>query len=291
MRMTAAVADVASRLRQAGIEASRWEARLLIGQAADAGQEAVIGFPERTLSAAQLQALEHLVTRRLRREPVSRIRGWREFWSLRFRLTPATFDPRPDSETVVLTALDLVGNRAAELRVLDLGVGTGCLLLSLLHELPRAGGVGVDRNAGVLAVAAANAKALGVADRAVFALGDWGEDIRGPFDLIVCNPPYVPSSSIDELSPEVLGYDPRLALDGGADGLDCYRALAPDVARLLGARGCAVIEVGLGQVDAVAVILMAAGLSPASRVLDLAGVARCVVVRGPAPTKSDRREG
>jgi release factor glutamine methyltransferase len=215
------------------------------------------------------------VRRRAAGEPLSRLRGAREFWSLDFALSPETLDPRPESETLVAAALDAVPDRAARLRLLDLGTGTGCLLLALLSELPNAWGLGIDRAAGAAATARANAVALGLASRAAFIVGDWGEALRGGFDFVVSNPPYIPSADIPALAPEVR-HDPLRALDGGPDGLDAYRALAPDLARLL--RGTALIELGAGQAPAAARIMRTAGLDVRGTRPDLAGIDRCLVL-------------
>jgi release factor glutamine methyltransferase len=181
---------------------------------------------------------------------VARLTGVREFWSLPFRVTPDTLEPRPDSETVVeaaLAALDAAGvPRQRPLGLLDLGTGTGCLLLALLRELPAAWGLGVDISPGACAAAAANARSLGLARRARFRPGDWGRGLDGGFDLVVANPPYVSDGEIATLQPEVALHEPRSALAGGPDGLAGHRALAPHVARLLGDGGVAVVEFGAG---------------------------------------------
>jgi release factor glutamine methyltransferase len=253
----------ARELREIGVEDARREARLLLEHCAGG-------------AGAELAAL---IERRRNREPVSQILGQWEFWSLPFFVTSATLTPRPDTETLVQAALDLTPDRAASLRLLDLGTGSGCLLLALLHELPAARGLGIDQSPEALAVARRNAEALGLAGRADFALGDWAAGIAGSFDLIVSNPPYIPHDEIPRLMPEVSQHEPRLALDGGADGLDCYRALAPQIAARLAPGGYALLEVGAGQAPAVVAILAAAGLQPAGVRADLAGRERCVKVR------------
>jgi len=273
-----ALAAAAAGLDRAGVAAARREARLLLGAALGLGPEAIIAHPERPLSAAEADRFATLVQRRSRREPLSRILGRREFWGLEFRVTADTLDPRPDSETVVQAALDAVTDRQGPLTVLDLGTGTGCLLLALLSELPRARGLGIDASAAAVETACDNATALGLAGRAAFAVGDWGRGVAGPFNLIVTNPPYVATGEVERLAPEVVRYEPRSALDGGADGMDRYRALAPDLTRLLAAMGRAVVEIGDGQADAVAAILAAAGLREVERRADLAGIVRCLTV-------------
>lgn len=279
--LSAALSEAAQRLRRAGIEDARHEARLLLGHALGLRPEAIIAYPDRGLSAAERDQFTRFVERRSRREPLSHILGRREFWSLPFQVTADTLDPRPDSETVVQAALDTVVDRAATLRILDLGTGTGCLLLALLSELPRATGLGVDRNPAAVELARTNARALGLADRARFVLGEWGKGLNENFGLIVTNPPYIPDGDFQYLAPEVALYEHPLALAGGPDGLDSYRAMAPDLRRLLTQEGRAVVEVGLGQADQVRDIFAAAGLRELRRVKDLGGVERCLVL-GPA---------
>jgi len=275
-----AVAEVAGRLAGAGIGESRREARLLVAAATGLSNASVVAYPERGLSDAERRRLAMLVERRAGREPISRILGWREFWSLRFAIGPDTLDPRPDSETLVEAALEFA-DRAGPLRVLDLGTGSGCLLLAVLSERPLAEGLGIDLDPGALAVAAANAQALGLAGRARFRQGDWGEGIAGRFDVILCNPPYVPSGMIAGLQPEVVGFDPPLALSGGPDGLAAYRRLAAWLPRLLAAGGRAFVEIGAGQADEVVPVLAAGGLRPLEGRSDLAGIVRCLAFEGP----------
>ena len=272
--------DAAARsLAAAGVPEPRLEARVLLGRALDTGREALLGYPERSITPAQREALEAAVERRRAREPTAYILGEREFWSLGFLVGRDTLIPRPDSETVVEAALAAVADRTAALSVLDLGTGSGCLLLALLSELPGARGVGVDVSAGALKVARANAARLGCAERAHFLCGDWGGALGGRWDLIVANPPYLDGAEIDALAPEIAAFEPRVALCGGAGALACYRALAPDVARLLAPRGAAVLEVGAGHAATVAAVLADHGLAEAGRRRDLAGIERCVVVR------------
>ncbi|MFQ5783766.1 MAG: peptide chain release factor N(5)-glutamine methyltransferase [Alphaproteobacteria bacterium] len=268
----------AGTLRAAGLPEARREAQVLLGHALGGGRETVIGHPERRLSAAERAAFATLVARRRAREPAAYILGEREFWSLPFGVSRDTLIPRPDSETVVETALAFA-DRDAPLRLLDLGAGSGCLLLALLSELPHAGGIGVDLSAGALATARDNAARLGLAERARFVRGDWGRALGGRFDLIVANPPYIAAADLDGLAPEVARFEPRTALSPGADGLAGYRALAPDVARLLAADGLAVIEVGDGQAGRVAAIMAARRLDEVARRRDLAGIERCLCFR------------
>ena len=210
---------------------------------------------------------------------MAHILGRREFWSLAFKVTADTLDPRPDSETLVQAVLDQVPDRSAALRLADFGTGTGCLLLALLHELPNATGVGVDVSAAALAVAAENADALGLAQRASFHRGNWDDGIDPGFDIVLSNPPYIPSGDIAGLQPEVASFEPRLALDGGSDGLDAYRRLGPAAMRLLVPGGLAAFEIGLGQGDSVRRIMAAAGLRHIATARDLGAVERCVLFR------------
>jgi release factor glutamine methyltransferase len=263
----------------AALIGDRREARLAVAAALRLDAAAIMGWPERPVDAAARRCALDFARRRADGEPLARLTGRREFWSLSFRLSPDTLDPRPDSETVVAAALDLVGDRAAPLRLLDFGTGTGCLLLALLSELPNAVGIGVDRARGAATTARANAAALGLAARAAFVVADWGAALDGRFDLVVANPPYIPRRDIAGLA-RAIRYDPVLALDGGHDGLDAYRALAPELARLLG--GIAVLEVGAGQVSAVARLMSAAGLDVGGTTADLAGIERCLILRQPS---------
>jgi release factor glutamine methyltransferase len=267
----------AARLAEAGIDGALREARLLLQAAADIPIATQIAFPERAVDAAAAARLQELVARRGKREPMAHILGRREFWSLSFKVTADTLDPRPDSETLVQAILDRIADRSARLRLVDFGTGTGCLLLALLHELGNAMGVGVDASPAALAVAQENAQALGLTGRASFHRGDWDVGIAPDFDIVLSNPPYIPRDEIAALQPEVACFEPRLALDGGKDGLDAYRILAPAAVRLLTAGGLAAFEVGQGQSDSVIAIGQAARLRHIATVADLAAVKRCVL--------------
>ena len=246
LRETLAVA--AARLTAAGVERPRLDARLLVGAALGLGREAMAARPERRLDARQRDAVEALVRRREAREPVGRILGFREFWSLDFALAPATLEPRPDSETLIEAALDAFTDRAAALSVVDLGSGSGCLLLALLSEFPNATGIGVDVAAEAVDAAAANARRLGLAARARFSVDDWGRGLAGRHDCILANPPYIRSSDLAGLAPEI-AYDPQAALDGGPDGLSGIARVMEAAARLLAPGGRAFVEIGAGQGD------------------------------------------
>lgn len=226
-------------------------------------------------------ALSPLLTRRVAREPLALILGSREFWSLNFAVSPDTLIPRPESETLIEAALAAFQSRPAR-SVLDLGTGTGCLLLAALSEFRSAFGVGVDRSPAAAALAKRNATALGLADRAWLVCGDWAEAVASRFDLVLCNPPYIPTSVIGGLMPEVARYEPRAALDGGPDGLTAYRHLLPALSRFLQAHGVAVLELGAGQANSVGALARQAGLVVDFR-HDLAGIARAVVLRQALP--------
>jgi release factor glutamine methyltransferase len=277
-RIGEAVARAASELARGGVPESRREARLLVALAAGLDAATVLGYPERPLESAAASRLQHMLGRRVAREPISRVIGRREFWSLDFALTPATLDPRPDSETLVAAALERIPDRQAAFSVLDLGTGSGCLLLALLSELPKAFGLGLDLAPEAAVAAHRNAKAMSLDSRAFFAVSQWAAAIGGGFDVVLANPPYVPAREIDGLAPEVALYEPRLALDGGPDGLRAYRELAPDLGRLLKPSAFAVVEVGDGQASLAAAIFAASGLDVAARHRDLNGIERCLVV-------------
>jgi release factor glutamine methyltransferase len=275
---------VGAALRAAGLDTPDLDARVLVGHALGLDQ-AALAAAERVLTAHEAAALEALAARRLAREPVARIVGHKEFWGLRIGVSAATLVPRPETETVVeaaLAAVDAARRRGAALRIADLGTGSGALLLALLSELPQAFGVGTDVSCAALALARHNAARTGLAGRAAFVASDFGAALSGGFDLVVSNPPYVRGHEIAALAPEVRDHDPRVALDGGPDGLAGYRVLAADANRLLGLGGHLVVELGLGAAADVAALFSAAGLAAAPPRADLAGVARALTVHPPA---------
>ncbi len=267
------------RFRQGGVEQARLDARLLLAHALNVDAGWVFTHPEHELSAEQEASVERAAVRRLDREPVSRIIGRREFWGLDFQLSPATLDPRPDTETVVEAVLAQFPDRRSPLGILDLGTGTGCILLSLLTEFPQAHGLGIDLNPGAVATATINAVALDLAARCEMRAGNWCDGMADGqrFDVIVSNPPYIEDGVIAGLEPEVARFDPRLALTGGADGLDAYRALALCVGSRLTPGGIAAFEVGAGQAADVSALLRHAGLHVIAVRRDIAGVERCVI--------------
>lgn len=266
----------AARLEAAGVQEARRDARLLLAEALGVEAHRLILEPHTAVPPEAEARFEMFVTARADRLPVSRILGRREFWGLTFRLSPATLDPRPDSETLVEAVLKAFPDRAASLRVLDFGTGTGCLLLAVLSEYPAASGLGIDKAAEAVATARENAEALGLGARAGFRSGDWGEGLEGAFDVILSNPPYIEAGVVPGLAPEVARHDPLLALAGGADGLDAYRALMPHVARLLAPGGHAFLELGQGQEKDVSDIAASCGLLRRAAHTDLAGIARCL---------------
>lgn len=282
MSRAAAREALAERFHAANIDAPLREASLLIRAASGLRAADLIADPDAPLGESALR-IEALAQRRERGEPLSRIMGRREFWSLELTVSPDVLDPRPETETLVEAALARMAERRAEaLRVLDLGVGSGALLCALLTELPAAQGVGVDRSPAAAGVARANLEALGLAQRAQIRVGDWATGLDGPFDLIVSNPPYIRSGDIAALAPEVRDHDPHLALDGGADGLEAYRGLAPQIARLLAPKGWFLLEVGAGQAEDVAAIAVQAGLVDVETFADLSGIPRVVAGRARA---------
>ena len=281
-----ALVAAARTLREGGIATASLDGRLLLCHASGLTHEALIARNREALSPEAAALLEGYVARRLQGEPVSRIKGNKEFYGRRFEVDAHTLDPRSDTETLIEAALDLIARKGWQgrpLRLLDLGTGSGCILLTLLAELPQAEGVGTDISEGALRCAAGNAKLLGLTDRAHFIVTDWLDGVSGRFDLILSNPPYIASAEIAGLAREVAGYDPRLALDGGADGLDAYRRIAQRAPGALRERGQLVVEIGATQAEAVANLFRAAGLGVEGDGLrfDLAGRARCVLARSP----------
>jgi release factor glutamine methyltransferase len=275
---------LASAFRAAGIATPELDARVLVGHALGLDPTVIAAADQRSLSDGEANTIAALAARRLAHEPVARIRGRKEFWSLDLRVTPDVLVPRPETETIVEAALAALGERLRnnELRIADLGTGSGALLIALLSELPRAFGVATDRSIKALEVARENARAHGVAPRAAFVGCDYGAALGGGYDLIVTNPPYVRSHDIAELPSEVRDHDPKLALDGGTDGLDAHRTIAADAERLLSREGLIIAECGFGQADAIAMLFVNAGLSvPQPPRADLSGIPRAIVAINP----------
>ena len=272
------LARAAATLAAAGIEQPRREARLLaahlLGMTAG-----TLPDPAGTVDAVAFAAL---VSRRAAREPLAFITGRRGFWTLDLAVSPDTLVPRPDSETLIEAALAALPSRAAVADILDLGTGTGCLLLAALSEFPAAFGVGADLSPAAARLAAGNARSSGFAGRAAFLAGDWAAALRGRFDLILCNPPYIESAAIAGLMPEVGRHEPARALDGGQAGLDAYARIMPTLPALLKRGGIAVFELGAGQLQAVSGLARQAGLTHIAVQDDLGGVPRALVLGLPA---------
>jgi release factor glutamine methyltransferase len=271
---------IAQSFKAAGIESPEVDARALLGRALRLDRAQLITQADRILERREVDAASALAARRLKREPVARILGRKEFWSLPLDVTPDVLVPRPETETVVEAALDFVvrgGLRMERLRLLDIGTGSGALLLALLGELPATTGIGTDISQAALNVAGGNAARLGFSDRCTFVACNIAAGVSGPFDIVVSNPPYVVRVEIATLAPEVSHYDPPLALDGGNDGLDAYRAIAADAVRLLAPGGRLIVELGAGQEPPVRALFTKAGLSVAGARKDLAGIERALI--------------
>ncbi len=289
LKAGATIAEACDKLgqafRQTGIEDALADARILVAHALSLTRAQLLAQSDRELEPREVDAISARAARRLRREPVSRILGSREFWGLKLEVTPAVLDPRPDTETIVEAALDWVttrGLRNERQRVLDIGTGSGALLVALLSELPNAVGIGTDLSVEALSIARINAQRHELASRCHFICCDVAAALRDPFELIVSNPPYIATNEIERLAPEVRDHDPRLALDGGADGLDAYRAIAGDARRLLAERGRLIVELGQGQSDMVSQLFTQAGLAveEAPR-RDLSGINRALSASTP----------
>jgi release factor glutamine methyltransferase len=276
-----------ARLRTDTIDSAELDARILVGAVLSLDLTGMIAAAERRITTAEAARLEDATRRRVAGEPVARIVGSREFWGLTLRLSAATLVPRPDTETVVELALEMLrppADQERRLRIADIGTGSGAILLALLSELPDAYGVGTDINVAALQTASGNAVQLEMASRAAFVACDYAAALSGAFDLIVSNPPYIRSADIPGLSIEVRDYDPLDALDGGTDGLDAYRALIPQAARLLAPGGALVVEAGHGQSGEIQGLIDAAGLTcEQPPKADLAGIRRAVAGRKKPP--------
>ncbi|WP_343565448.1 peptide chain release factor N(5)-glutamine methyltransferase [Kiloniella sp. b19] len=272
----------ADRLVVAGLDGARLDARLLLAHALGKEQPYVMAYPEVLLESDQQQVFKDAINRRCDREPVSRIVGEREFWSLPFGISPHTLDPRPDSETLVEAVCDYLQERRLEagmsgedsFRLLDLGTGSGCLLLALLHENPDATGLGVDISPPALAQAQENAMRLGLDERADFLIGSWCDSLAGDWDVILSNPPYIPDADRSWMERDVLDYDPHSALFAGDEGLDCYRILVPQAFERLKRGGLLAVEIGRGQDSAVQRLMEQNGFELLEPVADLGGIVR-----------------
>ncbi len=265
----------------ADIETPEADARLLLAHALRLDRTQLIAQNDHILDLREIDAVSVLAARRLKREPVARILGVKEFWSLPLAVTPDVLVPRPETETVVEAALDAFESsrtKMEKLRILDIGTGTGALLLALLAELPKAVGLGTDISGAAIAVARENAERNSLAARCSLIVCDIAAGVQGKFDLVVSNPPYVARGDIAALAPEVRAYDPAVALDGGNDGLDAYRAIVVEAHRLLAPGGRLIVETGAGQEAAVAALFSNAGLRTTAARKDLAGIPRALSI-------------
>ena len=270
---------IARQLEAADVDSVRLDARLLVGAATGETAAGLIARPQRRLSAQEADILRGMVARRCAREPIAQILGSREFWSLEFEVSASVLTPRPDSETIIEAACRHIPAPDRPFRVLDLGTGSGCLLLALLHEFPAASGVGVDIGAAAVTLARRNSDRLGVGARAAFVVGDWADSIAGRFDVVMSNPPYIATAEIAGLAPEVAHYEPLSALDGGRDGLDAYHAILPLTSTFLAPGGIALFEIGAGRHEAICSLASACGLAIVALEADIAGIARVAILR------------
>ncbi len=280
MRLDSLMADARTRLRAAGLDTPDIDARLLVEWATGKTRLDLISAPEQLVDAAAIATLSDALDRRAKGEPVHRIMSAREFFGLPFRLSPETLEPRPDTEALVelvIPALEVLAEQEGTLELLDMGTGTGAIIISLLHRFERARGVGLDMAEGALAMARINAIANGVGDRFAALKSDWFQNVSGRFHLIVSNPPYIPHDDIAGLSREVREHDPLAALDGGADGLNFYRALAQKAADHLYRDGMVAVEIGAGQFQDVEALFESAGFSLAGHASDLGGHRRAML--------------
>ena len=280
------IATATKRLTKAGIDGASKEAWLLLGKATGRDRISLLALASDSLDETAREQFFNLVDRREGREPIAQIIGEKEFWSLPFIVSKDVLCPRPDSESLIEMALDLArpimgkpSTTDQPYRLLDFGTGSGCLVLSLLSELPSAFAIGVDRSLEALDIAKANGERLGLSSRIGWLAADWGTPLDGTFDLIVSNPPYIRTDDWRDLAPDVRLFEPTTALKAGKDGLDAYRRLAPDVRRLLAPNGIACFEHGEGQADAITNIMADAGLATIEHRKDLAGIDRCLAVK------------
>ncbi len=275
---TSLLTRLSAQLRAAGIEQPRREARLLLAFSLRCRIETLLLRDQ--ITEIEAEAAQNLVARRAAHEPLAFLTGHANFWSLTLAVSPATLIPRADSETLIEAALAQFPQRDDVTRILDLGTGTGALLLAALTEFPAAIGLGIDRIAAAAALARANAQALGLAQRSHFIVADWAAPLAGSFDLILANPPYIPSADLPGLMPDVAQYEPASALDGGGDGLEAYRAILADLPHRLAPRGAAILECGLGQAAPLRAMADAAGFATATR-HDLATIPRALIITWP----------
>lgn len=266
-------------LQKAHVESASLDARLLLEHATGLAREQLIADMQMMLSDAQYAAYMRLIEARAARKPLAQLTGKREFWKNIFKVTHDTLDPRPDSEALIESVLARFGDHEKPLSLLDLGTGSGCLLLTLLKEYPLMQGVGVDISPAALMVAKENAMALGLGSRVKFVQSHWFAQVEGLFDLVISNPPYIATDDIARLAPEVALYEPKLALDGGSDGLDAYREIFAGLKARLKPEGMAFMEIGMGQQRDIESMAGQAGFEMLGVAADMAGIARCVVIK------------
>lgn len=267
------------KLQQERISSASLDARILLEYVLGVSREQLLFSLDLTMTQVQYENLEDLVNKRSKRQPIAQLIGKREFWGMNFAVSTDTLDPRPDSETLIEAVLERITNRADSLRVLDLGTGTGCLLLALLSELPASTGVAADFCKNALAVATQNAKNLNLDSRAKFIVSNWCENVEGEFDIILANPPYIPTAIIPTLDPEVSEFEPMLALDGGEDGFNCYRSIMKSLPKVLAKTGFAAFEIGMGQQKGLEILAQENGLEISSVRKDLGGITRSIIIQ------------
>ncbi len=282
LTLAAVLASARLKLARTGTESAALDARVLMGHVTGLTPEQLILEDRRDLDREERSRFDDLVERRKTGEPVAYLVGEKEFFGLRFKVSPETLIPRPDTETLVETILAWCRGLGHPPRILDLGTGSGAILLALVHSCDGASGVGVDRSSGALDVARLNAGNLGLKARAQFVQGNWTKGIDGAFDIIVTNPPYIKSAEMRELMPDVANFEPPGALDGGPDGLEPLRTIARDVTRLFSRSGLFCAEIGPGHAETAKTILREAGLQEIECVPDLNGILRCITARAPA---------
>ncbi|MEZ5690564.1 MAG: peptide chain release factor N(5)-glutamine methyltransferase [Rickettsiales bacterium] len=266
-------------LQEERIQTASIDARVLLEHVLRVSREELLFSFDLLMDEEQYYYYQELLKKRVKGFPVAKLIGNRQFWGIDFSVNNYTLDPRPDSETVIESALAYIENRASVIRVLDLGTGSGCLLISLLSELPSASGVGVDCCDNALSVARKNAVSAGVADRVEFFRSNWCANVNDKFDVVLANPPYIPSAVIERLEPDVKDYEPMLALDGGSDGLSCYRDILKELPEFMNDGGIAVFEIGIGQEEDFGKIATGHGFDIAGFRKDLSGITRCVILR------------
>ena len=269
-----------SLLKETEVEEPGLTAKLLICHVLGIERLELLVNPLRIVTEEETQKILELVSERSKGKPLSRIKGHREFWGLEFKLNEATLDPRPDTEILIETVLKKIENKNNEKKILDLGTGSGCILLTLLHELPNSKGLGIDKSERAISQAQENAKLLSLENRAEFIIGNWFDNIDTTFDIIVSNPPYIKSEEITTLQKEVKEYDPILALDGGKDGLSMYREIIPNIKSHLSQNGIAVLEIGYNQAEDIKEILKEHSIDTFRIIKDLNNLDRCILIYG-----------